>query len=140
AASRAGSGGATRSGLRRTALGSGANARVWRRGGVGACDRIQSGAAAGSRQTGADTSAAALVALFLGQVAEAAHALGQFLVLFGEILAVPARQCIVLEPQREVLHLGLAATVGAFGGGVVPALVVERIGDRRRAQDRKSVG
>src|SRR5690606_1225950 len=72
---------------------------------------------------------AASLALFLGQVAETAHALGQFLVLLGEVLAIPLLQCVVLAPQREGLHLGLAAAVGALRGGVVPALVVERIGD-----------
>src|SRR5690606_31372521 len=78
--------------------------------------------------------ALAPLALFLGQVAEAAHALGQFLVLFGEIFAVPLHQRVVLEPQGHVLDLGVAAAVGALRRGVVPALVVERVGDRRRAE------
>src|SRR5690606_31859207 len=79
----------------------------------------------------ADLLAASLVALFLGQVAETTHALGQFLVLLGEVFAVPLLQRVVLEPQREVLHLGVPATVGALRGRVIPALVVERVGDRR---------
>src|SRR5690606_30014478 len=68
------------------------------------------------------------------QVAEARHPCRQLLVLLREIVAFPAGDHAVLEVHREIAHLDVAEPVGALGGGVVPAVVVERIGDRRRAQ------
>src|SRR5690606_19424137 len=80
-------------------------------------------------------SAAALV-LVLGDVrAELAQRLArQLQVLLGEVLAFPAHQGVVLEVQRQGLDLHVALAVGALAGGVVPALVVEGIGQRGGAE------
>src|SRR5690606_38645975 len=79
--------------------------------------------------------ALALLLVVLGQVAEAAHALGQLLVLLLEVVAFPAGNGVVLEPDGQVLHVHGTHAVGTLRGGVVPAIVMEGIGDRRRAQE-----
>src|SRR5690606_24682300 len=79
---------------------------------------------------------AARVALLAGEVwAELpAYVADQLLVAVGEVIALPARKRLAFEEQHQVAHLGRALAADALGGGVIPAVVVERILDRRRPE------
>src|SRR5687767_1308688 len=90
-----------------------------------------------TRLVRAGPSAAAFLLVFRQVRAELTErAIGQLLVLFREILAFPLGQRFAFEVKSEVLDFGLAGAADALGGGVVPTVVVERVGYRRRTEQR----
>src|SRR5690606_25203622 len=85
------------------------------------------------------TAAAAALLAFLGGglvvgvlALVLARVLDHLVRVFREVVAVDAREQVVLEVQREVLGLHLAAAA-ADGGDIVPAVLVEWADHRGRA-------
>src|SRR5690606_1177518 len=107
----------------------GAARRRPRRGAAAAAGGPEGSAAAQGRREGPPLAAL----LVLGQVGaeRPAQVLGQLLVLLREVITVPADQGVVLEVQDQVPALDRAGAAGALRRRVVPALVVERVGDGR---------